>query len=465
MRKIGPLGVLCLALLPAAAQAQRTDASNITNDGSAEIRALRQEVAAIRAAYEARLQALEQRLRAAEVAAAQSAAVPAAAPAAASTSPTAPPAVAPQVAANAGANAFNPAISLILSGLYASSSLDPGAYAVSGLALPAGAASSVGTRGFSLAESELGLAASIDPWWRGAASLSFHPDDTVSAEEAFVQSTALGAGLSLKAGRFFSAIGYLNSQHAHTWDFADNPLVYQALLGTQLGDDGVQLRWLAPTDHYIEVALELGRGRGFPGSDSGRHGAGMKALTLHTAGDIGDSHSWRAGLSVLRTRAEGLSLKGLDAAGDVITDSFSGQTRVWVLDAVWKWAPDGNATRRNFKLQAELLRSNSRGALQTAGNYRAAPTGWYVQGVVQFMPAWRVGLRTEQIDPGSRADNPFNSSAFKPKKNTLMLDYNASEFSRLRLQWAQERSRLGLSDSQVVLQYQMSLGAHGAHAY
>ena len=52
-----------------------------------------------------------------------------------------------------------------------------------------------------------------------------------------MQTTALGNGLSVKAGRFLSGVGYLNAQHAHTWDFVDAPLAYQALLGTQLGGD------------------------------------------------------------------------------------------------------------------------------------------------------------------------------------------------------------------------------------
>jgi hypothetical protein len=46
-----------------------------------------------------------------------------------------------------------------------------------------------------------------------------------------------------------------------------------------------------------------------------------------------------------------------------------------------------------------------------------------------------------------------------------MLDFNASEFSRVRLQWAVDHSRQGAPDHQLVLQYQMSLGAHGAHSY
>ena len=78
---------------------------------------------ATRASYEARLQALEQRLKAAEAgAAAATAAAPSATVAAAT------PAPAPAAVAGGGANAFNPAMSLILSGLYGRTSRDPAPY-------------------------------------------------------------------------------------------------------------------------------------------------------------------------------------------------------------------------------------------------------------------------------------------------------------------------------------------------
>ena len=439
-------------------------------DTGADIAALRQEISTIRAAYEARLLALEERLKVAE-------SRPNTAPVAAATpTPAAPPSVAPATAPAAGANAFNPAISLILSGLYSRTSQDPARYAITGLQLARGAEVGPGTRGFSLAESEIGIAANVDPWWRGAINLSLHPDDTVSVEEAYVQTTALGNGLSLKAGRFLSGVGYLNAKHAHTWDFVDNPLAYQALLGTQYADDGVQLTWLAPSDHFIELGLELGRGRGFPGGDNSRNGAGMTALSAHTGGDLGDSHSWRTGLSVLNARANDQLLVGRATNGDPVDSAFSGRTRVWVADAVWKWAPNGNATRTNFTLQGEYLRSTREGSLiydptlvASEGAYRAVQSGWYLQGVYQFMPAWRVGLRTEQLDAG-KPDYGANGGLYalsntKPRKNSLMVDFSPSEFSRLRLQLARDRSQQGGSDNQLFLQYQMSLGAHGAHAY
>ena len=489
MNKLMPASIVLALALPFNVCAQTLAAT------PSDLQNLRQEVEAMRAAYEARLQTLEQRLKTAEKAAEQASTAKAptnsgpaglpsvAAPASVGVAPAAPTA-SPSASASAsaspslagGANAFNPAISLILAGGYTRTSQDPANYRITGVPLPVDNAPGPGSRGFSLAESELNLSASIDPWLRGVATLALGSDNSVAVEEAFVQTTSLNHGLTLKAGRFFSGIGYLNSKHAHTWDFADNPLAYQAFLGGQFGDDGLQLKWLAPTDRYIELGLELGRGRGFPGSDTGRNSAGMTALTAHTGGDIGDSQNWRAGVSRLFSKAGEQNVSALDATGSLVSNAFSGNTRVWVVDGIWKWAPNGNSSKTNFKLQGEYLQSTRQGSLvYDVGNanledaYRAAQSGWYLQGVYQFMPRWRVGLRTERLNPGS-PDFGINAASlqgsdYRPKKNTLMLDYNPSEFSRVRLQFAQDRAQQGVTDNQLFLQYQMSLGAHGGHKY
>ncbi len=475
MKKFMPVSIALALAAPLSAMAQTAPST------PTEIQRLRQEIEAMRATYEARLQALEKRLVVAEHVvntapalqgskATPTQAIPAA------TLPAASEVSAPVVSTAGGANGFNPSLSLILSGGYTRTSRDPATYSITGFQLPQGSDAGPGSRGFNLAESELGLAASIDPWLRGAANISLHPDNTVSVEEAFVQTTALDHGLSVKAGRFFSGVGYLNSQHSHTWDFVDNPLAYQAFLGTQYGDDGVQLSWLAPTDQYIELGAELGRGRSFPGSDTGRNGAGMTALSAHTGGDIGVSNNWRAGISMLNAKADNQALSALGTSNNSVTNAFTGSTRVWVMDGIWKWAPNGNATRTNFKLQGEYLRSSRTGDLSYAVTdanvtdaYQAVQSGWYLQGIYQFMPRWRVGLRTERLNPGT-PDYGINTAAlastdYRPGKNSLMIDFSPSEFSRFRLQLAQDRSRQGLTDNQVLLQYQMSLGAHGAHSY
>jgi hypothetical protein len=463
MRHLFPAG-LALAFGLTSAPARAAD----------DLAALRAEMQALRATYEARLQALEARLQTAE----RANAAPATTAQAAAPSPApAPVAATPGAAATtANANTFNPALSLILSGLYTRTSRDPADYRIAGFARPEDAEIGPGTRGLSLAETELGFSANIDPWWRGAASIALTPDNEAEVEEAFVQTTALGNGLSLKAGRFLSNVGYLNPQHAHVWDFVDAPLAYQAFFGGHLGDDGLQVTWLAPTDTLIELSGEVGRGRGFPGSDTSRNGAGRSSIALHAGGDLGASHSWRAGVSFIDAKARDQALFGLDAADGGIDSVFNGRTRVTVVDAVWKWAPNGNPTRTNFKLQAEWLRSVRSGVLNhdpaganLDGDLRLVQNGAYLQAVYQFMPRWRVGARTEWLDAGtpqySAGTGVLGADGFKPKKHTLMVDYSWSEFSRVRLQLARDQARLGLTDNQLMLQYQMSLGAHGAHGY
>ena len=458
------------APLPAIAQPTPPQATVVPT----AIDSLRQEIQALRALHEAQLRALEQRLLAAE---ARLAAPPPAVAVAANGLSAPPPAPAISLATTApaaSANAFNPAVSLILSGGYSRrTGVSAGTPAASGVWLPADAERA--PRGFSLAETELVFAASVDPWWHGTVNLALHPDNVASVEEAFVQTTALGQGLSLKAGRFFSGVGYLNAQHAHTWDFVDNPLAYQVFLGTQLGDDGLQLRWLAPTEQFMELGLELGRGRGFPGSDTSRNGAGLVALTAHTGGDLGESQSWRAGLSALHTQAEAQSLVGLATDGSTSSASFSGISRVWLADAVWKWAPNGNATRTSLKLQGEWLINQRRGSLEANGtrpaDYRSTQSGGYLQAVYQFMPGWRVAARGEWLNPGLAGPggdiglNAGTDGPYRPRKQSLMLDFNASEFSRVRLQIDNDRAVQGRSDHPISLQYQMSLGAHGAHSF
>ena len=373
-------------------------------------------------------------------------------------------------------NAFNPAMSLILSGGYTHTSKDPEDYHIAGFDLPADAEAGPGSRGFSLSESELDISTNIDPWLRGAANIALGSDNSISVENAYIQTTSLGYGLTLKAGRFFSDLGYVNSQHAHAWDFADAPLAYQAILGTQYADDGVQVNLLAPTDQFIQLGIELGRGRSFPGTDTSRNGAGSTVFTFHTGGDVGDSHSWRAGISALNAKATDQTFESIDTSDNKVTNTFTGSTHVWIVDGVWKWSPHGNATRTNFKLQGEYLRSKRDGdftydteTTNSTDAYTVTQSGWYLQGIYQFMPRWRVGLRTERLDSGSPdyGSNQANVviSTDQAHKYTVMLDYSPSEFSRVRLQFAKDYARGDAVDNQMFLQYQMSLGAHGAHSY
>src|SRR5689334_14222830 len=172
-------------------------------------------------------------------------------------------------------NALNPAVSVILNGVYANLSRDPATYRINGF-VPTMGDVAPPTRGFGLGESEIAFMANVDHMFRGTLIASISPDnDSIGVEEGYIQTLALPRGFTIKAGRFFSAIGYQNQIHAHAWDFTDAPLAMRVFLGGQLNEDGIQFRWVAPTELYWDLGTELGRGRAFPASlsDSGKNGA------------------------------------------------------------------------------------------------------------------------------------------------------------------------------------------------
>jgi hypothetical protein len=387
----------------------------------------------------------------------------------------------------AGENALNPAVSLILNGIYGNLSQDPANFKINGF-IPTGGDVGPPNRGLSLGESELALAANVDHMFRGTGIFSISSDNSIEVEEAYIQTLALSYGFTIKAGRFFSSVGYQNQIHAHAWDFTDAPLANKAFLGNQLSDDGIQLKWVAPTDLYFDVGVEVGRGRNFPAGPPGgrdKNGFGSSNLFTTLGGDFGTGTAWQAGLSYLATSPQDRTYNDLDSTGTPVTNSFTGSSKLWALDGILKWAPNFNPTETYFKLQGEYFQRRESGdlAFNTAtvgatqtGSYASTQSGWYLQGVYQFIPMWRVGYRYDRLNAGTTSIGLVDSgaltaadfpvlSAYNPTRHTVMVDWSPSEFSRIRLQYAQDKSRSDATDNQVFLQYIVSLGAHGAHRF
>ncbi len=441
---------------------------------------IRKQIQSLKEEYESRIQGLERRLAAAEAKSAQDARA---------ANPARDDIVRSQPGDSSASrqdreNAFNPAISLIMQGRNANLSRDPNTYRIGGF-MPAGV-EGPGPRGLSLAETELAISAAVDHNFSGHFVGALAPEGGVEVENAYFQTSSLGRGVTLKGGRYFSEIGYLNKQHQHSWDFIDAPLPYRAFLGGQLGNDGVQLNWVVPADLLVAFGAEVANGRSFPGGDHKRNAPRLAAVFGHVGGDLGMSHSWRTGLSYLHASSDERRYQDLSSTGVGVTNSFAGRSKLWIADFVWKWAPEGNATQRSLKLQAEYFLRDEDGRLTfdtdaavggpLPGAYAARQRGWYAQATYQFMPRWRLGMRYDRLESGvarieqiangtlAAADFPALAS-YRPSIATAMIDWSSSEFSRLRLQYARDRSRPDAIDHQIFLQYIMSFGAHGAHAW
>ena len=472
MNRTIPFSATLLALAMASPTLWAADA--------AQLQQLQQEIAAMRKDYETQLKALEARLKQAEASLASQAAPAAQTPVTQTAPPAAPTdAVATSTpssgaAARATGKGFNPDISLVLSGTYSSFSKDPTQYRIPGFLT--GGEIGPGVQGFSLGESELTFSATVDPWFYGSMSVALAADNSASVEEAFIQTTSLPAGMGLKAGRFLASVGYQNDKHAHTWDFINAPLAYQVFLGGALAQDGLQLKAVLPTDQFIELGGGIGAAGEYPSGTGNRKKPGTGTLFAHTGGDVGASNSWRAGASMVWAKAYDRPFEDIDSAGNPVNNVFTGNSRLAILDGVWKWSPNGNATRTSLTLQGEYFRRIESGSLvydesgqALADSFRSAQSGWYAQAVYKFLPDWRVGLRYDRLDVGNvnASSNTANLyvPAYSPNRTTLMVDWAPSEFSRVRLQLAQDRARYGLTDNQIMIQYQMSLGSHGAHSF
>lgn len=388
--------------------------------------------------------------------------------------------LAPCAAVNASTqSSFNPDISLIMDGRYATAS-NTSDYALPGFML--GGEAGRGDEGFYLGHNELSLSATIDDLFYGklTTALADHDGATeVELEEAFIEASALGEGFALKAGRFYSAIGYLNQQHGHAWDFTDAPLVYRALFGDQLVDDGLQLSWLAPTDTYLRFGIEALRGERFPAGGATDNGNGAYSYFVQLGGDMGISHAWQLSLSHYSADLEErVSGAHHHEEGSAEVPAFTGDSDINALSIVWKWAPDGNSRQTNFKLQAEYFQRDEDGQITLQGSdplettrYTGEQNGYYLQAVYQFMPRWRIGYRYDHLEADNSGDDTdvlqevgLLSNGYTPERSTVMLDYSRSEYSRLRFQYTVDDSYED-SDQVFLMQYIVSLGAHGAHQF
>jgi hypothetical protein len=373
----------------------------------------------------------------------------------------------------------NPNISAVLDGYYQSGDR----------------AMSERAEGFGLGETELAISANIDDMFYGkmTAVLASHGGDTeLELEEAFIQTMALPEGLSVRAGRFLSDVGYLNNQHLHTDSFADRPAVYRAFLGGHYFDDGLRVSVVAPTDIYWNLGFEAFKGDSMRAADE--HGErdfsnmGIYSAFTKFGGDIGIDSSWQLGLAYLRNQNgktigedehEPIVAPVVDDHADDDSDgghdhsaSYTGKN-TYIADFVYKWAPNGNYKYQHLTVSGEYFRMTDIFEVEGFGNDLLSEgydndyhQGWYASSVYQFSPNWSAGIRYGQVDTFEIHGDHLDPQ--KLKETELSIAWHHSHFSTVRLQYTHQQGTDfdGFEDDNIItLQYVMTLGAHGAHQF
>lgn len=402
-------------------------------------------------------------------------------------------------------SAFNPQISLILTGEYSHDNQHGGGAELieeaAGILHGAHFHDQAHGRenGFNLGESELVLTATVDPYFDARFTAAFTQHE-VEIEEAWLQTRRLPVGLKVKAGRFLSEIGYQNSQHPHTWDFSDQNLAYQTLLGEHgLIDTGLQLTWLAPTPFYLLLGMEALQGREQerfgalseeedaetvlnPAAGTlAEHESGPRLFTVFTkfGPDLGDAHALQFGLSYARADQFQQLIDEDESALSGDEFGLDGDQQLYGADLVYKFDAAGARGQGDLKFAAEYLRltkamtvtaADTTAPVAAGDRVTGTQDGYYLQATYGIAPRWQLGVRYERSGDRNALNEAGSQLGFAASsRSTVALSFYPSEFSRLRLQAARgdiyDENGVGAGLEQILLSYTLSLGAHGAHRF
>ena len=348
----------------------------------------------------------------------------------------------------------NPYISLVVDTLYYTSNLKKGELEERGIEQ---------RKGFNLRAAELHLFAPVDPYFNLYAAIPI-TEDGVELEEAYAVTTSLPFGFQIKGGKFKSSFSRLDAQHRHAWDFADIALPYKAFLGDEGlgGEKGVQITYIPPLPIYTLLGAEIlqGENESLFGEDA-RSGPHAYSLFAKASIDTSDNSTLLFGPYFLFGKAR---QENEDESLD-----FHGSSNLWGAEAVWKW----KRGLHGVTLQGEYMHL-SQGGRETDTDTGDTvfrnfhQDGAYVQALYRY-DRWRVGARYDTLDIFSdslKLGGEKRNLGKRPWRNTASLEFNPSEFSRIRFQYTHDRSaRDGHDNNEWWLQFIFGIGAHAAHEF
>ena len=288
-------------------------------------------------------------------------------------------------------------------------------------------------RGFNFNYAELGMHSEVGPYFTSDAIFHLSPT-TFEIEEAYLTTKKLPANLDMKMGKFKSGFGRINAIHQHAQHFSEQPLAYEAMLGVEgINDAGVALHWVAPTDNYLMAGIE-----GLQGTNELSFGKSSENNLyvgyLKSGFDLGDSTSVLTGASVAtgkRGDNKNSNLYGGELTLKYIIDSYSGLT--WQSEYLYR-------DRDNVK-----------------------QAGYYTQLLYKKDSNWEFGTRYEALNKNA-INQPDDL-----KKYSAIATYSPFEFSKIRLQATQDKSKsfggVRRTENQVLLEFLVETGAHGSHAF
>ncbi|WP_075880791.1 TonB-dependent receptor [Vreelandella massiliensis] len=327
--------------------------------------------------------------------------------------------------------------------------------------------------GFNLGHSEVVVQGST-PYLNGTAVISLSEDD-VTLEEAYLSTQQLPANLMLKAGKFLSDVGDINSRHPHTWDFVERPLVNQHILGEHgLLDTGMQLTWAPVANLQVGTELFQGEGEGFSqfsegGYEARESGPRVSTLFAKFQPDIGSGKTLNLGASAgynrQFVRVDDHGHHAHSAEGD---NWFAGLDARYQRDGGqpgiqgdWQLGGEYFYTQRNLREHVEHDHHfHSRDA------YTEQQDGAYLETTYGIAPRWEMGLRTEALGMSNRVMGTHPTAIVSEDvswRHSGQVTWRLRDTMFLRAQVTQEDYASEEESWVGMLQFNATFGGHAGH--
>jgi hypothetical protein len=295
--------------------------------------------------------------------------------------------------------------------------------------------------GLQLQEAELQFSADVDPYFRAVMLFSVAQESGewgIDPEEVYAETQQLRF-LTLKVGKFKTAIDRHNTLHTHAFPFIDAPLIDQRVLGREGWNDvGVSASSLIPHfPWFSELTLQATSGRGVAPFDSPARDDVAFAGRFRNLWDLSDELTAELGLGT-----------------GYGSNAWNAHSKLFSTDLVFKYRPVEGGKYHSLQWATEYLWAHRAG--DTAEPKLDGLATW---AQFQFAERWWVQARYDVLNVGVEAP------AGHTHRESALLGFLPSEFSGLRLQYDHLNTPGAPADNRVALQLNISVGAHPAHAY
>lgn len=336
---------------------------------------------------------------------------------------------------------------------------------------------------FLMRETELGIQAIVDPFFRADFFIGVHPEE-VEVEEAYVTALALPGGLQARVGRFHLPLGKINLTHRPEILTVDYPLVLREYFGEEgFASSGLGLsRIFTPLGFFQEVQVYALSGIEREEEHGEEEGEAEEAEVIERQRDVFEQLAF---LGHLRnywdlSSAANVELGFSAAVGSVerlvplpcdpsencpldqpppVQQTFETQA-FYGADFTMRWRPPQRSIYRSFAWNTEVVANDTPEQLLWGG---------FTQAQWQLSRRWYLGARFDAVQTLEEHEETEGAEPAEPEWRRAAsgyLTFFPSEFSRFKLGVERELGALASDDPwRVIVQTTFAIGPHRPHAF